>query len=198
MTKASESRKAYSEAHDDRRLIDPSCLRRLTDDELDVADEEGDLAGNQHYLDLRATSLSDLAHALDWEGALILQVRRSKDPAEAELAVYASRPPDDERESLWNMDLGVASASVALAVAGACPFTSCNGGAFGGVHDKARPQVRFYLQDAELDALSEWAEQAGAWIEVRDDALTLVAQDLDILLRFAQIAARALGPDRRP
>lgn len=197
MTKASESRKAYPGADDGRRLIDPSCLRRLTDDELDVADEEGDLAGNQHYLDLRATSLADLSHALDWEAALIVQVRRSEDPAEAELAVYASRPPDDERESLWNMDLGVASASVALAVAGACPFTSCNGGTFGGVHDKARPQVRFYLQDAELDVLRDWAEKAGAWIEARDDALTLVAHDLDVLLGFARTAARAMESGRQ-
>lgn len=197
MTKASESRKAYPEADDGSRLIDLSCLRRLTDDELDVADEEGDLAGNQHYLDLRAASLSDLAHALDSEAALILEVRRSEDPAEAELAVYASRPPDDERESLWNMDLGVASAAVALAVAGACPFTSCNGGAFGGAHDKTRPQVRFYLQDAELDFLRDWAEKAGAWIEARDDALTLVAQDLDVLLCFARIAAGAMGSDRQ-
>jgi hypothetical protein len=62
---------------------------------------------------------------------------------------------DDERldcfepsDGLWGLDIGVASATIALSALGAIPVGSCNAGGFGGHHQGAFPYVSFFLGGA--------------------------------------------------
>jgi hypothetical protein len=175
--------------------IDFARLTILSDADLDRADEEGFLGGNQEYQDLRGLDRDDLAWAIQHEALLVAAVKSASDPAAVEARLYARRSLDDERQSLWHLDLGVAAATVAIAAAGGQPYLSCNGGAYGHPHGCERPQVRFYLQNLDLRRLKAWTEMAGVSLAQLDDVLVLHASEPDRLLAFAQVALGALdGP----
>ena len=80
------------------------------------------LAGNQMYQDLRGYGWPDVARALALEHRLIAKLQEAED-LEAEAMQI-----DDERldcfepsDGLWGLDLGVASATIALSAFGAIP-----------------------------------------------------------------------------
>jgi hypothetical protein len=90
------------------------------------------------------------------------------------------------------LDVGVASAVIALSALGATPFISCNAGSFGGVHPAGRPYVAFFVGAASPDILVELAEAAGVGLEVEDGVVRLYARTVLDLIKFADLAqARA-------
>jgi hypothetical protein len=170
------------------QVLDIGCLASLTEAEAEEADENGQLAGNHMYQDLRGYTWADLAKAIEIERRLIGRLQAAQDlEAEAEQL-------DDERldsfepdDGLWELDIGVASATVALSALGAVPVGSCNAGGFGGHHQGAHPYVAFFLGKARVDEVVSLAQ--AAQVGLRSDGAGLAhiygAGDLD-LLRFAE------------
>ncbi len=50
-------------------------------------------------------------------------------------------------EGLFGLDIGVASAVIALSAARCIPCSSCNGGAYGGSHQERHPVIAFYAEN---------------------------------------------------
>lgn len=127
--------------------------------------------------------------ALNAEAVIVEQLAVADDSAVAEAAFEEQRDPEGEGpESLWGLDVGVASAVIALSALGATPFISCNAGSFGGVHPASRPYVAFYIASASPDLLLALAEGAGLGLEVQDGVLCLYARTILDLMQFARLA----------
>lgn len=173
--------------------FETAALAAVSDEELDTADEDGCLGGNQEYLDLRFLTLEHLASALALECGLVLELQSARDPSASEAKFLAARPLDDEAAALWNLDIGVASVTVALIVAGAHPFLSCNGGVFGTRHGRSVPMVRFYLRDLDPGLLLDWAQKSEATVTLEDGVVVLGARDISPLLRFAALVFDTLS-----
>ncbi|MCR5877282.1 hypothetical protein [Phenylobacterium sp. J367] len=112
-----------------RRHLEVDALDVLTDAEAEAADEEGYLAGNHYYRDLRGWSWSDVRAMLDYEAGVIGQILSAPDPAAAEQTFEEEREIDEDSvEGLRGLDVGVGAAVTALSALGATPTISCNGG----------------------------------------------------------------------
>lgn len=121
----------------------------------DAADGSG-LGCNHDYRDLRGLTPADLRFIVDWESReleLRLQSAALCDGCE-------DGCPQCEAE-LEGLELGVASAVVALSVIGCIPYTSCNGGRFGGAHVAEVLIVGFYVRPALVAQIREAAARAG-------------------------------------
>jgi hypothetical protein len=172
--------------------LDAARLSELSETAAVEADESGYLAGNQMYQDLRGYDWLDVARTLEVERRLIAQLQGSAD-LEAEAARI-----DDERldcfepsEGLWGLDIGVASATIALSALGAIPVGSCNAGGFGGQHQGAYPYVSFFLRGALPEFVISISRAASVGLRSDADGLAQIfgAGDLD-LLRFAETASK--------
>ena len=170
--------------------LDIARLAELSETAAVEADESGYLAGNQMYQDLRGYGWLDVAHTLEVERRLIAQLQGSAD-LEAEAARI-----DDERldcfepsEGLWGLDIGVASATIALSALGAIPVGSCNAGGFGGHHQGPYPYVSFFLGGALPEFVVSISRAANVGLRSDADGLAQIfgGGDLD-LLRFAETA----------
>lgn len=171
-----------------QQALDVSTLAALSEAELDAAEDDGVLGGNQHYQDLQSCTLDDLRFALAQERALLDRLGQVKDSAEAEALFNGDRPPDDERYALWHLDIGVASAVLAVVALGGHAVLSCNGGAFGAAHAFSTPQVRFYLADASPHLLLRLAEDAGLGLTQEDGIVVLYGRSVEDFWRFASLA----------
>ena len=171
-----------------RQALDLGSLEALSDEAADAADDDGYLDGNQHYQDLRASTWHDVRFALAHEADLIHAFLDSEYPDVAERDFYDTRDLDNEQESLWGLDVGVASAVVALNALGAHTALSCNGGAFGGEHFRDRPCIRFYIGTASLEHLLDLARQAQIGLVEEDARALLYGQTVLDLMRFASAA----------
>lgn len=170
------------------RAFDAAGLDDLSDVEADAASDDGYLRGNSRYEDHRGWTWRDLRAALDIETSIVERLAGAEDPAAAEAAFEAGRDPEEEgAKSLWGLDVGVASAVIALSALGATPFISCNAGSFGGAHPAGRPYVAFYLGTASPVLLLALAEGAGVGLEVEDGVVRLYARTVLDLLRFARL-----------
>lgn len=177
------------------QILDVDRLSCLAEAAADEADESGYPAGNQMYQDLRGYTWVDVDRALEAERRFIAQLRAAEDlQAEAEKI-------DDERldcfeptDGLWALDIGVASATIALSALGATPVGSCNAGGFGGHHQGSRPYVAFFLGEAVPDLIISIARAASVGLRRDEAGLAQIfgAGDLD-LLRFAEIALKLRG-----
>ena len=105
---------------------------------------------------------------------------------------------DDERldcfepsDGLWGLDIGVASATIALSALGAIPVGSCNAGGFGGHHQGAYPYVSFFLGGAPPEFVVSISRAASVGLRSDADGLAQIfgGGDLD-LLRFAETALK--------
>jgi hypothetical protein len=179
------------------QVLDVASLAELSDIAANEADESGYLEGNQMYQDLRGYGWPDVAHALVLERRLIAKLQEAED-LEAEAMQI-----DDERldcfepsDGLWGLDLGVASATIALSALWAIPVGSCNAGGFGGKHQARYPYVAFFIGRAAPDLITSIARTADVGIRSNSKGLAQIfgAGDLD-LLRFAETALRSSGPD---
>jgi hypothetical protein len=181
------------------QALDVDRLATLSEAEADEADDSGYLAGNQMYQDLRGYDWDDLSRAIDVERQLIARLQAAQDlDAEAERI-------DDERldcfepsDGLWELDIGVAAATIALSALGAVPVGSCNAGGFGGHHQGGHPYVAFYLGAADAGLITSIARAARVGLRGDEAGLAHLygAGDLD-LLRFAE-AALGSAPASRP
>jgi hypothetical protein len=177
------------------QVLDVAHLAPLSDVEADEADESGYLAGNQMYQNLRGYSWGDVAAAVEIERRFIARLQAADD------VDNEAQQIDDERldcfepsDGLWDLDIGVAAATIALSALGATPVGSCNAGGFGGHHQAQYPYVAFYLDAGAAELTLALARAAG--IGLRGDetgpAQIYGAGDLD-LLRFAETALSSQG-----
>lgn len=177
-----------------RQELDPSRLLSLSEEKLDLADENGELDGNQHYVDLSAVSWADVAYALEAEAKLIEQLVDCADYAAVLGWLEEQRgADDDERTALWHLEPGVAAPVLALNALGAHTALSCNGGQFGGRHLRDFPSVRFYLQSADVKVLLSLARDSEVGLVEEDGRALLFAPDVEGLQRFAALALTRYG-----
>ena len=176
--------------------LDLTGLVVLTNAEIEAAEDEGFLAGNQEYLDLTFLGVTDLADCIAREGVLLRQFSEARDIAVAERAFVAGRKLQDDVEALWHLDVGVASATVALIASGAHPFLSCNGGVLGTHHSRPHPIVRFYLPDLSPGLLRDWLSRSGLSASNEDGNLVLHSDRLEPFYFFARAALDTLTKAR--
>lgn len=145
----------------------------------DAADDSG-LGCNRDYRDLRGMTAADLHRVIRAETSLIDQV------LEGRFTDSASDLHQDWPLEVEELELGTASAVVALSVAGCIPYTSCNGGVFGGTHAADRLVVGFYMRPAHVEVVREASRSAG--VELTDDrcgGVYVVADDARSMIAFA-------------
>ena len=136
------------------RKFDVSLFRAVEFGELVLpsrgeAVHDSSLGCNSEYADLRGHSWAEARRVLALESELIRRIEKSPD-VEAELESIEESLYESP-ENLYGLDIGVASTVICLSAANCIPFSSCNGGAFGGLHQEAYPLVVFFakIQTAE-------------------------------------------------
>jgi hypothetical protein len=151
------------------------------------ADEDSGLGCNRMYADLRGLSWGDAKKAVALERDLVKRVESAADPP----GEYEKIEEDlfESDEGLWGLDLGVASVVVALSAAKCIPFSSCNGGAFGGRHQEIYPVVAFYARPQMLELLIASAEEADVGLE-GGEYLVAYANDVRKMHAFAESIIR--------
>jgi hypothetical protein len=174
------------------QTLDVDRLSKLSETALIEADESGYLAGNQMYQDLRGYGWLDVARTLEVERRLVVQLQGAAD-LEAEAAKINDERLDcfEPSDGLWGLDIGVASATIALSALGAIPVGSCNAGGFGGHHQGAYPYVSFFLGGAPPEFVVSISRAASVGLRSDADGLAQIfgTGDLD-LLRFAETALK--------
>jgi len=182
------------------QALDVARLATLSDVDVDEADESGYLEGNQMYQDLRGYGWGDVAAAVEAERRFIARLQAADD-----LDDEAQRI-DDERldcfepsDGLWELDIGVAAATIALSALGATPVGSCNAGGFGGHHQARYPYVAFYVDAGAAEVILVLARAADVGLRGDESGLAQIygAGDLD-LLRFAETALNSQGSTPPP
>ncbi|MES2833674.1 MAG: hypothetical protein V4707_03075 [Pseudomonadota bacterium] len=171
--------------------LDLTGLAVLSVADIEAAEDEGFLEGNQEYLDLTCLGVADLTDCIARENHLLRQFHEAEDTGAAERAFMASRKVQDDVEALWHLDVGVASATVALIASGAHPFLSCNGGVLGAHHSRPHPLVRFYLQDLAPNQLLDWVTRSGLSVANEEGILMLHSERLEPFLIFAKLVLSA-------
>ena len=175
-----------------RRELNIDSLAELSPAEASEAEEQGYLAGNRSYRDLRGSGWEDVRRALDLERALVDRIEAADDPAAAESEFDELRLQAlDPIEELCGLDVGIASAVLAISALGAIPVSSCNGGCFGGPHQARHPYVAFYLPKDRAARVLDLAEAADIGLFVGQDGIAQVyGRAIRDLLRFAALASR--------
>jgi hypothetical protein len=124
---------------------------------------ESGLGCNRAYMDLRRFSWTEAKTILAEEAQLIARLERADD-IEQEWSII-----DEEFDlsgvPLYGLDIGVASTVLALSAARCVPFSSCNGGVFGGKHHEVYPVVAFYAKPETANLLLSVATEVGIGIE---------------------------------
>jgi hypothetical protein len=147
---------------------------------------EGDsgLGGNRGYMDLRRASWGDAARILAFENSLMMRLGTADDLTATLDTINDELYEDDE--GLWGLDIGVASAVVALSAARCIPCTSCNGGCFGDHHHENYPIVSFYAKPAWVPYLLAAAEEAEVGL-INDDrgSILVYADNISSMMLFA-------------
>lgn len=190
---ADDEQKAATGGDPSGRALDLTGLAVLSVAEIEAAEDEGFLEGNQEYLDLSFLGAVDLADCIAKEDLLLGQFHEAEDTGAAERAFIASRKPQDDVEALWHLDVGVASATVALIASGAHPFLSCNGGVLGAHHSRPHPLVRFYLQALAPNQLLDWVARSGLSVANEDGILVLHSERLEPFSIFASLVLETLS-----
>lgn len=177
-----------------RRHLEAEALDLLTEADAEAADEEGYLAGNRYYRDLRGWSWNDVRAMLAYEADLVAKITSAPDPAAAERTFEEEREIDEDSvEGLRGLDVGVAATVTALSALGATPTISCNAGSFGGPHAASYPYVGFYLSEASPNVLLDLAKRADVGLEARGGLGHLYARSLTDLAKFAELALEEFG-----
>ena len=102
-----------------RRDLSVDSLAELSPAEASEAEEQGYLAGNRSYRDLRGFGWEDVRRALDLERAAVDRIEAADDSAAEELDFDEMRfQALDPIEELCGLDVGVASAVLAVSALG--------------------------------------------------------------------------------
>ncbi|MGJ0427303.1 hypothetical protein [Methylocystis sp.] len=181
-----------------RRKLIVADLADVSEQQLEQADEEGALAGNRYYFDMRGFSWQDVRAALEAEIAIIDRLKSAED-LEAELANFEELQATsfDDEPALWGLDVGVVAATIALSAYGAIPVSSCNAGAFGGQHQSRYPYVAFFLPKALAQEILLCAEESNVGLLCDGNGvIQIYGQGEMDLVRFAETAwDRFRNPD---
>ncbi len=170
--------------------FDVEIVRRLdsvalTWPERHEAVTDSGLGGNRCYQDLRGFTWAEAKRVYRYEADLISRLEKTSDP-ESEYHSIEDELYEDP-DGIYGLDIGVASTVAALSAARYLPFTSCNGGAYGGGrHHEWHPLVAFFGRPQMAALLLECAEQSGAGISSRPSGDILVyATDVRDMRGFA-------------
>jgi hypothetical protein len=161
--------------------LPPLSLSHLAWFEGDDAGDGTGLGCNHDYRDLRGLTRGELRRAVAAESQEIERFIADGPACEGcEDGCDACEPEFDE------LELGVASAVVALSVIGCIPYTSCNGGAFGGEHAADLLIVGFYLRPAQVQAVKEAGQRAGVGLtNDRNGGVYVVTNNPRAMIAFA-------------
>jgi hypothetical protein len=174
--------------------FDVNVLRRLDGRSLgwpepgEATDDSG-LGGNRAYSDLRRLSWTEAKRAFALEGELIARIENAKDSDAEYEAIDEELYELDEH--LFGLDVGVASTVVCLSAARCVPFSSCNGGAFGGRHQEAYPLVGFFAKPQMVDLLLTAATEAEIDLENHaSECVVAYSNDIRKFRNFAEYLIR--------
>ena len=133
----------------------------------------------RNYLDLRGMSWRMVREAIEFEEEVLSRFGWDTDSAQEHLA------DDDCFEIIYGLDIGVASAVLALSAAKCASVTSCNGGAG---HGAAYPVVAFFTRQQRVPDLLDAAEEANCGLTNGDsgDYVVLYSGEVRGLVRFAR------------
>jgi len=161
------------------REIDPETLGWP---ERGKAQDDSGLGGNRCYADLRGLTWDEADRVARLECELVARIESASDPV-AEYAAIEDELYETDAD-VYGLDLGVASAVIALSAVGCVPCASCNAGAFGGSHHEGYPLVVFFARPAASELLLEAAAEAEIGI-AGGDSLVAYADDIRKMMRFA-------------
>lgn len=160
--------------------IPPLSLSYLAWFEGEDAAEDSGLGCNRDYRDLRGMTSADLHRVIRAETSLIDQV------LDDGLTDSAFEVDPDCPSEVEELELGTASAVIALSVIGCIPYTSCNGGVFGGTHAADRLMVGFYMRPVHVEIVREASRSAGVGLtNDRCGGVYVVASDPRSMIAFA-------------
>ena len=182
------------------RNLRPEDLRWYSPDD----NASASLGINRRYEDLRAFRWDDVETVLEIERDVIAQIEamtfdeeQDETPESAAIEILEKHEGAQDTWSMWGgplygMDLGVASAVIAVSAARCVPFSSCNAGAFGGSHNEPYPCVAFYVRPQLVPLLTACAEKAGVGLTLGWDRTALLfADSVDGIMTFAQVCVDA-------
>ena len=172
------------------RHLNVADLADISPEELEQAEEEGTLVGNRSYCDLRGCGWDVVRTALDIETKVIDRLKMADD-VEAEMSAFEEERATafDDEPALWGLDVGVASATIAISAYGSIPVSSCNAGAFGGCHSARYPYVAFFLPKDLAPEIMRCAEAADIGLLCDESGLAQIYGQGEMdLVRFAQTA----------
>lgn len=178
------------------RDVDVKRLAVIGAEALEAADEAGFLAGNAMFQDLSGCTRDEAAAAVAGEAELVGRLTAADDlDAEADQIDEERAEAFEDIDALWNLDVGVIGAVIALSALGCAPIGSCNAGGFGGHHQAQHPYVAFYLPAAAVAEVLGLAEAVGAGLIIDADGLAQLYSDRDLgLSQFAALAVARHSP----
>ena len=178
---------AFTHRHFDvqiERHIDPE---RLSWPEPGAAMDDTGLGGNRCYEDLRRLPWCEARRVYAFEDKCIERILNSTHAEKEYESIIAELADDLDTIGLFGLDIGVASAVLALSSARCIPFTSCNAGAFGGNHAEECPMVAFYAKVPSIPLLLECAEEAETGlVNAELGSLVTYADDIRKMRGFAK------------
>ncbi len=131
------------------------------------------LGRNRWYCDFRGVGWKTVAAMLLDEGRLLDRVRRAPDAPREVVAICGEIEAGLQRDlddPLWGLDLGVASATLALSAAGCVTFSSCNGGVFREArHPEGYPLIAFFMRPRIAAEIEVTAADAGVGVDTHPD-----------------------------
>jgi hypothetical protein len=161
--------------------VDPNQLGWPGDRPEDVG-----FTGNRDFVDMRFLTWSDAEEALKEERQLVARVEATAS-TEDELDEILEELLEDPGY-LEGLDIGVAAAVIALASSGNIPFSSCNGGAFGGHHHEWHPLIALYVRPGTYEELLKCAKTANVGFSNGSNAEAVIyAADIRAMLKFAEL-----------
>lgn len=169
------------------------------------ATSDSGLGFNRAYMDLRRISWTEARAILAEEAQLIARLERAED-IEEEWSVIEEEF-DLSGTPLYGLDIGVASTVLALSAARCVPFSSCNGGVFGGKHHEVYPVVAFYAKPETANLLLSVATEVEVGIENNGyGSLVMFTDDIRkfptcanaVISRRKEFNTLRLSPPRKP
>jgi len=161
-----------------------------------------ELEGNHFYQDLRGFDWDKVRTTIVIERRLVSDFQAAGSEAEGLSVIAAlreSRSGDRDNDPwsndpLWGLDAGICSTVMSLSATGCIPFSSCNGGAFGGTHVGGCPVVAFFMPREVVSVLLDCAAEAGIGVRpFGDGRVQVYASRVQHMIDFAERLLSRLG-----
>jgi hypothetical protein len=148
---------------------------------------------NREYRDLRGCSWAEVDEVSDLENDIVRRLELSGTDFEQTMECVSEELDElyeSGYEGLWGLDIGVASAVLALSACRCIPFSSCNAGAFGGFHREKFPLVSFFARPLWVPAIMRAAEETSIGLYNSDDAIVAYGEIRSLMSFSHALAAR--------